>query len=993
MNTTNTNTKSGVSGTLLYHSQGVVPGRGGNKASQVVIQRNPYGEKLKIGTWNVRTMRRDGKIENVEREMERYSINVLGLCEVRWKNSGELNSDSGNTRIAYSGGDKHRNGVALMFDKATSNRISKLVYHSDRIMLARMRAEPRDIVIVMVYMPTSEHADEEIDEIYEQIETLLKSETGKFNTVLLGDWNAVVGEGREKDTVGKFGLGKRNSRGEKLIEFCERNRFMIANTWFNHPKRRRYTWKKPGDTGRYQLDYILVKQRYRNSVSNARSYPGADADSDHNLVMMNMRVRLKKIHAKRKSIQWNRDMIRDVAGQKFRNGMEESVKGISGDMNDVDLAWIKFKTCIQDNAKKFIGQVKRKKAKKAWITECMIDKMEERRKWKNVSTVEGRQTYRKINNDLRRETDRAREEWWKNQCQELEQLHLHGRSDLVYNKIKSLCGLERGQKSAKGITSGTGQLLTDPEDIKERWKQYLEQLYAKDEKPEEIVLEKEELVLEDSKGPEIMLSEVEKAIRGLSSGKAVGTDDIPAEMFKVLGHEATEAIHKLCNRMYITGEWPRDFTKTVMIPLEKKPNTTKCEEHRTISLITHASKIMLKILNSRIEAKAEEFLGEDQFGFRRGRGTREAIATMRILGERSIEHGLELYTCFVDYEKAFDRVNWEKLLEVLRTIGVDWRDRRIVRSLYMDQVISMRVADGESDPSAVGRGVRQGCPLSPLLFNIYAEAMVKEGLQSVADGVCVGGESVKAVRFADDQAMVADTADGLQRMMDSLNNTVEEFGMRINIRKTKVMVISKNPGGTVVRINVNGQVLDQVSSFQYLGSTLAEDGRSTIEVNKRIAMAKNAFMKRKELLSKSLDLDLKKRIVKTFIWSVLLYGAETWTLRKEERSRLEAFEMWIWRKLLNIMWRDHITNIEVLARIGEERYLIECIEIRKINWLGHNIRHAELMIKVLEGRLLGKRQRGRPRVKFIDSCLEKSGCRAYHELKNRALNRTIHFIV
>ena len=110
--------------------------------------------------------------------------------------------------------------------------------------------------------------------------------------------------------------------------------------------------------------------------------------------------------------------------------------------------------------------------------------------------------------------------------------------------------------------------------------------------------------------------------------------------------------------MYEIGEWPDDFNKSIVVLIEKKANATECGDFRTISLIPHASKVVLKILTRRITAKAEEFLGKNQFGFTKGCGTREAIGVMRMLHERSLEHDNELFICFVDFEKAFDRVQW-----------------------------------------------------------------------------------------------------------------------------------------------------------------------------------------------------------------------------------------------------------------------------------------------------------------------------------------------
>jgi hypothetical protein len=138
---------------------------------------------------------------------------------------------------------------------------------------------------------------------------------------------------------------------------------------------------------------------------------------------------------------------------------------------------------------------------------------------------------------------------------------------------------------------------------------------------------------------------------------------------------------RICQEIYEDGKWPEDFTKLILVPLPKKEQATECQDYRTISLICHASKVILKVLKRRMEAKAEMFISKNQFGFRKGVGTRDAIGVMRVLAERSIEHGNDVYVCFVDFEKAFDRVNWIKMMEILKDIQIDWRDRRLISDL------------------------------------------------------------------------------------------------------------------------------------------------------------------------------------------------------------------------------------------------------------------------------------------------------------------------
>src|SRR6266516_925172 len=141
-------------------------------------------------------------------------------------------------------------------------------------------------------------------------------------------------------------------------------------------------------------------------------------------------------------------------------------------------------------------------------------------------------------------------------------------------------------------------------------------------------------------------------------------------------------------------------------------------------------------------------------------------------------------------------------------------------------------------------------------------------------GVKVGGQLVSDVRFADDQDMVASTGSGLQSQMNKLNDTAKNFGMKINVQKTKTMVVSWDGGG-VVNITIDGQRIEQVKGFKYLGSVITEDGRSHNDVKIRIAIAKDAFNKRKEILMKRMSMRLKKRMVKVVVWPLVLYVCET----------------------------------------------------------------------------------------------------------------------
>jgi hypothetical protein len=170
---------------------------------------------------------------------------------------------------------------------------------------------------------------------------------------------------------------------------------------------------------------------------------------------------------------------------------------------------------------------------------------------------------------------------------------------------------------------------------------------------------------------------------------------------------------------------------------------------------------------------------------------------------------------------------------------------------------------------------------------------------------------------------------------------------------------------------------------------ITNDARCTREIISRIAMAKATFNKKKDLFTSKLDLNLRKKLVKCYIWSVVLYGAETWTLRKAGQKYLEGFDMWCWRRMEKISWTDRVRNEEVLHRVKEERNTVHTIKRRKANWIGDILRRNCLLKQVIEGKLEGSIEvtgiRGRRRKQLLDDLKEK---RRYWKLREEALDRT-----
>ena len=159
-----------------------------------------------------------------------------------------------------------------------------------------------------------------------------------------------------------------------------------------------------------------------------------------------------------------------------------------------------------------------------------------------------------------------------------------------------------------------------------------------------------------------------------------------------------------------------------------------------------------------------------------------------------------------------------------------------------------------------------------------------------------------------------------------------------------------------IHITMDDNTLKQVPKFKYLGSIITEDGKNKKDIMQRIE-AKVMFNNKKQLLcSNNFSLEMKKKLTKSCIWSVALYGSETWTLGKNEERAVNAFETWCWRRMLKIKWTDRITNEEVFQKVEKEQLLLKILKNRRRSWIGHTIRHNEFVVNILEGAISGKKR-------------------------------------
>ena len=562
-------------------------------------------------------------------------------------------------------------------------------------------------------------------------------------------------------------------------------------------------------------------------------------------------------------------------------------------------------------------------------------------------------------------------------CQQIEVNNKRGRTRDLFKEVKNITGTFNPKCGS--IKASNGKMVTEGKNVKERWKEYTESLYKKDPNIYDMLIEDP---YEDE--PEVLESEVKVALQQLANGKAVGCDGIPIELLKLGGKEAVKTLTSICNCIWKNKKWPKDWKKSVFVPIFKKGCKKECGNYRTIALISHASKVLLKVILKRLEAFLLPELPDEQAGFKRGRGTRDHIANLRWLLESSREYQQDIFICFIDYKKAFDCVDLERMWITLKDMGVPLHLIILLKNLYANQEATVRTEFGETDKINIGKGVRQGCILSPILFNIYAERVMREALVDYDGGVRIGGLRLTNLRYADDTSLLEGTERHLVQNLENLRAASEKAGLYLHVGKTKLMTT-----GVIGDVFVNGEKVEVVNNFSFLGAHITNDGLCEKEIRRRIGMGKAAMGRLTKIWKdRGITLRTKVKLVRTLVFPIVLYGAETWTVRKSERKKLDAFEMWCWRRVLRVSWRERRTNEWVINTINPEWTLESRVVKAALSYFGHVARSEGMEKMVMLGKVGGNRRRGRPRTRWLDSIKEVCGPISIRDMIVEAQERT-----
>ncbi|KAK3567014.1 hypothetical protein QTP86_008947 [Hemibagrus guttatus] len=688
---------------------------------------------------------------------------------------------------------------------------------------------------------------EEKERFWSELDEVMESIPTGERVVIGADFNGHVGEGNtgDEEVMGKFGVKERNLEGQMVVDFAKRMDMGVVNTCFQKREEHRVTYKS-----------------------------GEEEVKD------------------REETKWWK-LKKEECCEEFRQKLRQALGGQVVLPDD----WETTAEVIRETGRKVLGvsSGKRKGDKETWwwneeVQDSVQRKRLAKKKWDMDRTEENRQEYKELQRRVKREVSKAKQKAYDELYTSLDTRE--GEKDL-YRLARQRDRDGKDVQQVRAIKDRDGMVLTSEESVQRRWKEYFEELMNEENEREKRV---EGVNSVEQKVDKIRKDEVRKALKRMKSGKAVGPDDIPVEVWKCLGEAAVEFLASLFNRVLESERMPEEWRRSVLVPIFKnKGDVQSCSNYRGIKLMSHTMKLWERVVEARLRKVVE--ICEQQYGFMPRKSTTDAIFALRVLMEKYRDGQRELHCVCVDLEKAYDRVPGEELWYCMRKSGVAEKYVRVVQDMYERSRTVVRCAVGQTEEFNVEVGLHQGSALSPFLFAIVMDQLSEEVRQ----------ESPWTMMFADDIVICSESREQVEENLERWRFALERRGMKVSHSKTEYMCVNEREGSGTVRLQ--GEEVKKVQEFKYLGSTVQSNGECGKEVKKRVQAGWNGWRKVWGVLcDRKISARIKGKVYRTVVRPAMLYGLETVSLRKRQESELEIAELKMLRFSLGVTRLDRIRN-------------------------------------------------------------------------------------
>ena len=975
-----------------------------NTSQVCSVETNKQVAKRRLSTecitsQNVRGLKKDERIEELMTSMKRRKCFAACIQET-WR-SGKDVLEHGAARLLLSGFEvpvctRGSQGVGIVLSSAGVEawKAAGGILHNDlgpRVIATRLLVrdcQKRDVFIFLVsaYAPVGNAMQSEWDSFLDTLDTCLARMEHNDILVIGADTNSSMGVSvpRENDrhlkSTGQFGMTHRNAAGERFSSYLSMGNMRAVTTFF---KKKNYaTWNHPRSKLPHQIDHIITSSKDLVKFTDA-GLTDCLVDSDHRAVKCSLRImkRLKKQATPR-------EMLNKLDYSLLKN--PETEKKLCStfcekfEASTAETHYSRVASSLNEAAKEVLPTKKR--VQPGWFEEeqaVILPLIKARNEAFNAYssarvTRSTKKRLREARKKVKTAVTEAKNKWLMTQCK----------------KLNEAAGARRGTKSCwdtvsllkKGLSKvkpanermmkkEDGTMCVSPEENAEVFRKHFETLYERDPSYDPTVLNLMQQREEVGCGDTPTVTEIDKAIRNLKNTKP-GISGLSSQLFKALlaEEESATLLRRIVIDFWETELPPDEWEKGQLVILPKKGDLSLPGNHRGIMLLEVAYKIIAIILHGRLLPIEENLDHESQCGFRPGRGTMDAIFTVKMALKKRREHGLETWIMFLDLVKAFDRVPRELLWGVLRKFGVNEKLVRLLISLHKHLEVQFTVSGITSSVESI-IGVKQGDVLGPILFTFYLAAVMETWKVEQKRPLCVfrtkedfvltgrswnsAGEKLELPdsEYADDTAVLFCSRQDTEQYAPLLMLHFNRWGLEVHSgnpqkkSKTEILFASARPQiyedpDTYDDCDLSpvmvggGNYLPIVAVFQYLGSILSRNCQDEEDVEARVDLAAGAFGTLRDCLFSSprICIVAKAIVFEGLVLSILLYGSECWSLTEKCMNKIRVFIARCLRSM-NRVTRKHtreyrISNEELRNRAGlltPDAYVMR----HQLRWAGH----------------------------------------------------------
>ena len=784
---------------------------------QTRVKKLVQNYRIRLASWNIGTL--TGKCIELIQLMKDRRINIACLQETRWKGSKAKEVDG--FKLWYVGKNNNRNGVGLILDRDLKDKVVEVKREGDRILLVKVVIGIEILNIISCYAPQIGLEEHIKKDFWENLDRIVQNIPSEEKIIMGGDFNGHVGKDNKsyERVHGGFGFGDRNLMGDSILDFAVAFDLIIANTYFEKRDEHLITYKS--GMHKSQIDYFLIRKADRVFCKDCKVIPGESLAPQHRILVMDLSIR----RGERKSARHNLTKIKwwklkGEVREEFKKRLlkEKDIWVLGGSVN---LIWHKMTTCIKHVAKELLGESKGNKfnVKETWwwsneIKESIKKKRECFKAWQMSKDDRVLTEYKIAKQETKKLVSEAKSKAFEELYHKLGTRE--GEKD-IFKLAKLRERKTRDLQHVRCVKDEDQRVLVNEVDIKERWHCYFHKLLNEGCSGEPFA----HMVKEDTDVANLQyfrrfrMSEINEALRRIKTGKALGPDGIPSEVWVSLGDSGADWLTKFFNKILQEKRMPDEWRKSIVVPFYKnKGDIQSCNNYRGIKLMSHTLKLWERVMERRLRSATS--VSVNQFGFMPGRSTTEAIYLLRQLMEKYREVKKDLYITFIDLEKAYDRIPRTLIWWTLEKKKVCSSYISLIKDMYEGATTCVRTIDGDTCDFSVNMGLHQGSTLSPYLFTLVLDEVTKH----------LHEEIPWCMLFADDIVLIDETIDGINYKVNCWREALESKGFKISRTKSEFMLckFSNKSVKQEESVLIGGQTILKSDSFRYLSFIIQENG-------------------------------------------------------------------------------------------------------------------------------------------------------------------------